>query len=1171
MPLRGLPDRPGYSQHVPAMYSTPLPLRAVSLRRCLRDRRRDPVSGVPLGPASAALRYLLPVYDLERNTPASTGPLQETIDGLALLKDAPVACHVTGSSIERLSVPPYTEREGGEGEVPHYRVADIDMMVELKQLKVAARRGAGIIYMDTTRASHRGYTRVIFDAGGLTLEELAGMPAGLCFKTAEDEEEEEEGDEGEQKENEEKQKKEQKEEEKVEGEEKEGGTKENEENTGENEEEKTGVNGGRKEEEGGAEGVEKKADTKRSRTLYLSIDAVNTHLAAQVQAVTPGAEVHRQGPAINVQELKESRRDSPGGAHSYIEDCDLVPALPLSDRPPELSVWLERVRGRSWPPESLRAEMESSSRCFLVGAGHASSARRDLEWRLSFSEPERRLALSLTPQQRKVYVLIKMMQKCYLQQPKVLVTYHIKTLMFWELEECSDTDWLEEELFQHVLNMLDRITACLERQYIPSYFMPDNNLISHAPAEDVAAVLETVRKIRRQPLQHLYGIDERFRFDFSAPRPLSELHEPLREAITARTSAGDKDEDGGDGDGGGCAVAEALVLSLISQAQTDVQRGLSVLKHCARLLRDAWEALAAAGPEDAPHPVHEDWAVFAAAAVLTSMEAAESAHLMLAVRMAVDDEKRPTAHRQLTEDEALAASTIMAPMLGGSEGGPLGQIVRQVGASGAMEEPSAVVQMLSVRHAQLELLRDLKNRAQEQVTGLPPMSAAITSARLQLGLIELTYRMQLKTGTPEPEARLQLISQTLPMTQGLMLGGGSGGGGGAESGLLGMVNQALAGLGIPAELQTALAPELGQLSQHLGQLSQQLGQLSQQLAPPTAQPIRLPYENDPRTTALIPLDMINVFHHCTIGQGLGDEVVDLRYTAFLNMIGFFLKHRRYLFAFRMVGRITCLRLVALEAEMTRSVYQLTRAPLYLQQLPDPVRRLLHLSSSRAAIGVIYYFIDFVHLTLDWTLMTELTVRPAEDLAKMEKLMADAEPFSSPDVSLTHQLMMLVVLRILNRDTTDCLQRVAELAGTEVAEAAAAALAGWSPPAEPTTETVQETAEGSGTEERTGGTPRCKARQTDAPAPHVRNAEAVTNGTVTTGMAATEVSTTEATANGVPATDVPAAREEHATEAPAIRSSATEKTALLSGEKPSTVPDSESSPNEKCCPGCCRIL
>ncbi|KAF0288705.1 Protein MB21D2 [Amphibalanus amphitrite] len=1016
------------TQYHPSLYDKPVPLAAVSLRRCLRDHRRDPISGVPLGPASAALRYLVPVYDLEQNTPPSTHELQRIFDSVEGLRGTSFACHVTGSSIERLSVPPYTERAGDA--LPHYRTADVDVMLEMKPLRVAARRGDGSLYMDTTRASHRGYTRVVLDVPGLTVKRLSGLPAELFVKTAEEEgghtENTDESDcakkVSDENVNDSKQTNKE-----LETREKKtmGGSVEEGEEKGTDKDAIEVVVDGRSEEseEKGSEATP--CPGKRGSTVYLSIDGVNTHLASQLQELWPGAIVHRQGPAINIQELMRKQSDSPGGELSHIEDYDLVPALPLAERPAELADWLERVRGRQWPSEQLRQEMESSARCFLVGAGHASSSRRDLEWRLSFSEPERRLALSLTPQQRKVYVLIKMMQKCYLQEPKVLVTYHIKTLMFWELEKCADTNWIEEELFERVLAMLDRIATCLERHYIPSYFMPDNNLISHADAGDVAAVLATVQQIRRRPLQHLYGIDDRFRFDFSPPRPLSELHAPLRELLMAEAAgegaeeqaeqgAGEDTEEGAAKDNGrstgvatekraeeGSEAAEALVLSLISQAQSEVHRGVVPIKHYAHLLRDAWEALAAAGPEGAPHPVHDDWVVFAAAAAFTSMEADESAHLTMGIRMAVGDENRPPVSRTLTEGEAVFASEILPTMFSGA-GGMVGQLLGQVNATGQLQEPAPAEHILVLRNAQLELLRDIKNRAQEGLDGSPPMAAAITSTRLQLALVEMLLHHQLAAGASLMEAQLGVFSQTVPLTQRVMSGGG-----GAPD-LRGMINQVMVGLGVPAEftsvLQASVAPDTDELCQ--------------QLAPSTTDPSSLAFEKDPRITSIIPLDMINVFHYCTVGPGLRDEEIDVRYTTFFNMMGFFLKHRRYLFAFRTVGRMTCLRLAALEAEMKRSVYPLNRAQLYLQQLPGPVRALLRLSSGRAAIGVVYSFIDFMNLTFDWALMTELTMQPERELDAMRKTITDATPFADDDVQLTHQLLLLPVLRLLGRDTAD---------------------------------------------------------------------------------------------------------------------------------------------------------
>ncbi|KAF0288832.1 Protein MB21D2 [Amphibalanus amphitrite] len=911
------PERPTQTQLSSVHYNAAPPVRPVSLRRCLHDQRRDHVSGLALGPASAQLCFLLPIYDLELNGPRNSSDLQKGLDA-RLPPGGKFSCHVTGSSIERLSVPPYTERDGGS-QPAQYRVADVDVMLEIRPLSVALRPGDGAaIYMDASRSSHRGYTRVVAEPAAAQANPIFCRPVG---------------------------------------------------------------------DDGGPE-------------IYLSIDTVNDALTALTTLFIPTATVHRQGPSVNVQQ--------PGDIHhygplAYINDMDIVPALPLTERPPEFTDWLKRVRGRQWPPEELQQEMERDGRCFLVGAGHASSSRRDLEWRLSFSEPERRLALSLTPQQRKVYVLIKMMQKCYLQEPKVLVTYHIKTLMFWELEECSNTDWVEEELFEHVLAMLDRIEACLEQQYIPSYFMPDNNLISHADAGDVAAVLATVRQIRRRPLQHLYGIDDRFRFDFSSPRPLSELHEPLRRLLL-------------DGGGGGEEAAEALTVSLIEQAQADVRRGLGEQRRCARLLRSAWEALAAAAPEGAPHPVHDDWLMFAAAAAFEAMGADESVWALQALEAVFDDRDRPGTLTQVPVEAAQALRQSLFSQSGddtekkstGEYQLKLNEIVR----SGLLEKPSPVSTVIHLRLAQLELLRDLKHKQLENIPDMPPLMASAIKTQIDLSNMDMTFKFKLSCGVPEHEALADLMQKLMAVTVGLLRDDEKRSVSTSVHSLATKTaRELLRSEDMPDNVEDALRND--------GDLAEQCQKLDERLKPAEKNPSRLPFDTDPRMLNYIPMHMTHLYQLAFTG-GLSESELDHYYTPFFNMMGFFLKQKRLQYAFRTVGMLTCIWTTAPEWELHRVVYNVNRAPLYLQQLPEPARALLGLTSGRTTIGVLYRFIDLMHRTfvfegvrIDDLLTGQL---PHQQLEKMEATIVQTASLVDDDVELTHLVMRLCVLKVLGRDT-----------------------------------------------------------------------------------------------------------------------------------------------------------
>ena len=63
------------------------------------------------------------------------------------------------------------------------------------------------------------------------------------------------------------------------------------------------------------------------------------------------------------------------------------------------------------------------------------------EWKTSFSVAENKLGASISPVQRHVIVLLKIIKKFYF--PKVVSTYCLKTIMFWECQNRPREFWKE--------------------------------------------------------------------------------------------------------------------------------------------------------------------------------------------------------------------------------------------------------------------------------------------------------------------------------------------------------------------------------------------------------------------------------------------------------------------------------------------------------------------------------------------------------------------------------------------------------------------------------------------------------------------------------------------------------------------------------------------------------
>ncbi|KAH3740103.1 hypothetical protein DPMN_046798 [Dreissena polymorpha] len=94
-----------------------------------------------------------------------------------------------------------------------------------------------------------------------------------------------------------------------------------------------------------------------------------------------------------------------GPSISFRGNCDLVHAFHVLKPLPEIQNWIDRCRGRHWPPIQLLAVARVAP-CFLVPAGHPDSDYTHEEWRLSPNLIERMLMFGFNMTQLKCYVIL---------------------------------------------------------------------------------------------------------------------------------------------------------------------------------------------------------------------------------------------------------------------------------------------------------------------------------------------------------------------------------------------------------------------------------------------------------------------------------------------------------------------------------------------------------------------------------------------------------------------------------------------------------------------------------------------------------------------------------------------------------------------------------------------
>ena len=221
------------------------------------------------------------------------------------------------------------------------------------------------------------------------------------------------------------------------------------------------------------------------------------------------------------------RKLQSGGFPNYEEDQTGVFKYPVAWPEPAME-WLVRPRPSGWPSPDLIVDIfESGCHLAPVGRGKrldepvdivdycqnpdltlASStslaaennaavnwSMEETEWRTSFSLAENKLGESVSPVQRHVMVLLKMIKKFYF--PDVVSTYYLKNVLFWECESKGEVFWREDNSASCLLFMLDRLHECLEAHHLPHYIMPQSNLLMYedpAKLNEAAVIVDEVRR-----------------------------------------------------------------------------------------------------------------------------------------------------------------------------------------------------------------------------------------------------------------------------------------------------------------------------------------------------------------------------------------------------------------------------------------------------------------------------------------------------------------------------------------------------------------------------------------------------------------------------------------------------------------------------------------------------
>ncbi|KAL3847192.1 hypothetical protein ACJMK2_018115 [Sinanodonta woodiana] len=156
---------------------------------------------------------------------------------------------------------------------------------------------------------------------------------------------------------------------------------------------------------------------------------------------------------------------------------DVVCALRCSQWPEEGYEWFLRHRLHGWPT-LIQIENAREYGCFVTPVGHLHSSECHLEWRLSFSIAERDLTRSFEDTTMKVYILLKMIKKTYIEPfvGDAFSSYYCKVCMFWMRERIPRELWCNGNLLYCLVLCIRQLCEWATTGFCPDYFIRTNNI-----------------------------------------------------------------------------------------------------------------------------------------------------------------------------------------------------------------------------------------------------------------------------------------------------------------------------------------------------------------------------------------------------------------------------------------------------------------------------------------------------------------------------------------------------------------------------------------------------------------------------------------------------------------------------------------------------------------------
>ena len=183
---------------------------------------------------------------------------------------------------------------------------------------------------------------------------------------------------------------------------------------------------------------------------------------------------------------------------------DIVVAVECYNTSHFIHNWLSRTRKFDWPSGDI-LQICKTAGCLFVPVGHPHSEDHEQQWRISLSRQEKLLVTQFNSVQFKCFILLKMISKKIIHKfvADSLSSYHIKTCMFFLIENTPCEFWKPENLLVCISLCLRKLLEWVDAGYCPNYFIPEENMFDRR-------IHGTVRLRLQGVLQQLVSADCKF-------------------------------------------------------------------------------------------------------------------------------------------------------------------------------------------------------------------------------------------------------------------------------------------------------------------------------------------------------------------------------------------------------------------------------------------------------------------------------------------------------------------------------------------------------------------------------------------------------------------------------------------------------------------------------------